>query len=121
MRELKNVVERIAVLAETTCIDVDGLPREITDSQPLTDSSSEIGFNKLLPTDSYSLSTARHAAERQTIIVTLKRCQGNRTKAAEMLGISRAAFYKKLNHLGVANRRGPSISHSSGYGESDDK
>ena len=110
-------MERIAVLAEKTRIDVEDLPHEITGSQTLLDSSNHARFDKLLPAVKYSLSTARHAAERQTILVTLNRCQGNRTKAAEMLGISRAAFYKKLNNLGVACRGEPFGTHSPRLGE----
>lgn len=102
VRELKNVVERIAVLAEKPGIDVEDLPEEITRGQLVVTSSGTPDLAQMFPAAEYSLSFARHAAERETIVTTLKRCQDNRTKAAEVLGISRAAFYKKLNRLGIA-------------------
>ncbi len=101
VRELKNVVERLAVLTEKPGIEVEDLPEEITRDQQILTSSDGPGLAEMFPTAEYSLSFARHAAERDTIVTTLNRCQDNRTRAAEMLGISRAAFYKKLNRLGI--------------------
>jgi transcriptional regulator of acetoin/glycerol metabolism len=39
--------------------------------------------------------------EKQTIIDVLKECEGNRTKAAKQLGISRRGLYNKLKEYGL--------------------
>lgn len=43
-----------------------------------------------------SLKDTRSKAERQAIIEALKKCDGNKATAAELLGIARSSFYKKL-------------------------
>jgi DNA-binding NtrC family response regulator len=101
IRELRNVVERIAVLAERSVVEVDQLPDEIIGTRAMRLDSrlpALIESKKFVP----SLRGARKAAERDTIITTLASCSDNRTMAAELLGISRAAFYKKLQQLGIA-------------------
>ncbi len=40
-------------------------------------------------------------AEREAIINMLKKCNGNKTETAKVLGISRQLLYKKLNTLGI--------------------
>jgi transcriptional regulator of acetoin/glycerol metabolism len=41
------------------------------------------------------------AVERQAIADALRRCDGSPSKAARMLGISRASFYNKLKAHGI--------------------
>ncbi|MDR3588618.1 MAG: sigma 54-interacting transcriptional regulator [Negativicutes bacterium] len=44
---------------------------------------------------------AKDETEKQIILNTLRRTQGNKKKAAEMLGISRTLLYQKIHRLGV--------------------
>lgn len=49
-----------------------------------------------------SLGKIREEAERDHILSVLKLTQGNRARAARILGISRKTLWKKLKHLGVS-------------------
>ena len=48
-----------------------------------------------------SLRAAKNDAERQMILEALAAQNGNRTRAAKALGISRAVFYRKLAKYGL--------------------
>jgi DNA-binding NtrC family response regulator len=39
--------------------------------------------------------------EKRIFEATLKKCKGNKTKAAKMLGLSRSRFYEKLRATGL--------------------
>lgn len=49
-----------------------------------------------------SLGKVREQAEREHILSVLKLTEGNRIRAARVLGISRKTLWKKLKHLGVS-------------------
>lgn len=49
-----------------------------------------------------SLGKVREEAEREHILSVLKITEGNRARAARILGISRKTLWKKLKHLGVS-------------------
>ncbi|HUE70041.1 MAG TPA: sigma-54 dependent transcriptional regulator [Pirellulaceae bacterium] len=97
VRELRNVVERLAVLADKPVIEAADLPAEVRSSAVVAAARSRSRGVAVA-----SLGDARRAAERQQIVSTLQLCHDNRSLAAELLGISRTAFYKKLNQLGIA-------------------
>jgi DNA-binding NtrC family response regulator len=82
VRQLRNVLERAVVL---------GRGREIT--------MNELPANFLSPRkhiiDQTSPKTLKEL-EIQAIKETLRKCNGNKSKTARLLGISRKAFYKRL-------------------------
>jgi DNA-binding NtrC family response regulator len=83
VRELRNVVERLVILCPSDCIDVTQLPRELqTVDQPVEEAAPAGG------------SLEEH--ERRHIRQVLARVNGNKTKAAEILGISRQTLRTKL-------------------------
>ena len=55
-----------------------------------------------------TLATAREAFERDYIVEVLKQVEGNRTNAANVLGLSRKALWDKCKRYGIssAKRRG---------------
>lgn len=80
VRELRNVVERMAVLAEGEVFQPSDLPTEIRQAAPPSPAGAE----------------TLAEFERQHILAILNACDGNKTRAAESLGISQATLYNKL-------------------------
>jgi len=87
VRELENIVERCATLSVSDLIEKNALPPFILKR---TDTGRQL-----------SLSDVASGAEKEYIIRTLKEAGGNKTKAAEMLGISRKTLWEKMNAYGV--------------------
>jgi len=91
LRELQNVIKKATLLAQDTIIKVIDLPLEI--SSPSGDRSS-ISF----PTKtSYSLKDN----EKEQILQALRETDNNKTKAADLLNITRKTLYNKLKEYGI--------------------
>lgn len=86
VRELKNCVERIAVLSGTDLIGAEHLP-----SQILRRTQSP----RPCP-EGYRLHTILEQVERDTMQAALALTNGNKARAIELLGISKRAFYMKM-------------------------
>jgi Nif-specific regulatory protein len=96
VRELVNVIERCATLAEphAKIVDVDLLPEEFQGAaHPLSVPSAE-GDQTLLQ--------AVEDLERVLVAEALKKFGGNRTKAAESLGLSRRGLLNKIERYGLS-------------------
>ncbi len=93
IRELLNVVERLLVSASKSVIEARDLPRDLTRGLP--------GGSVHFPP--FHLPTILAEAERRTLERALRRTQGNRNKAAQLVGMSRASFYRKLKAYGLAD------------------
>ena len=103
LRELRNVVERAAVMCDSQVVTAADLPVEIRSADYASSQDEDrCGAAGAMAVASSQLAAARQMAERQTIICTLQQCSHNRSRAAQQLGISRAAFYKKLHQLGIS-------------------
>ena len=85
VRELQNVVERSVVLVEGSMIDVEDLPLELS----LPASVAE-------RPDALPLNEASDRFERQIVLRTLGRVDGNVSEAARALGIHRNSLKAKL-------------------------
>ena len=88
IRELRNVIERATILADTEFIAPKHLP-------PTLISRGEAS----LPTMTISPGTTVDEAERQLIALTLDHTRNNKTRAAEVLGISLKTLHNKLNRM----------------------
>jgi sigma-54 dependent transcriptional regulator, acetoin dehydrogenase operon transcriptional activator AcoR len=86
VRELGNVVERVLVGSVKPVIEPGDLPSAVQ-----TD-----GVSPVRHFPQYHLETVLAEAERRTIERALRQAQGNRNKAAQLVGLSRASFYRKL-------------------------
>lgn len=91
IRELKNCVERMVVLTRGGVIDLDQIPVHIREQ--LTPGISKT----LLGASSCDL----ERNEKLLISRALEECNGNRTRAAEKLGISRRTLHRKLALYGL--------------------
>lgn len=86
VRELENIIERVVTLSQGEVIKKEDLP---------------LPFKTLTSARYPSLSEITNQAEREYIIRVLKLTGGNRTRTAEILGISRKTLWEKLNLYGV--------------------
>ncbi len=93
VRQLKNVVERMVVLADKDILTIDDLPDYFTKG------GSHIGDVKFSP--NVSLKDARDEFEKQFIINALKATGWNVTKAARMLDIERTYLHRKIKVYGL--------------------
>jgi DNA-binding NtrC family response regulator len=89
VRELRNVMERATIVAKGALIEVGDLPIFSTPAQH-TPTVTGGGLAPGITVDE---------AERQLIDVTLQHTGGNKTRAAEMLGISLKTLHNKLNRM----------------------
>lgn len=97
VRELRNTVERMVVLSLKEGLGVDDLPDEIRDYSPILESDQA---NNCLPKDTSHPRTLEEM-ECQLVESTLAKCEGNKKKAADSMGISRSTFYEKLKKYGI--------------------
>ncbi|MBI3030594.1 MAG: sigma-54-dependent Fis family transcriptional regulator [Candidatus Rokubacteria bacterium] len=89
VRELRNVLERAVIVCPRDLIRAEHLPAPLG-STPAATPSAEGGA--LLP-----IGTSLEEAERQLILRTLAHTGNNKTRAAEILGISLKTLHNKLN------------------------
>lgn len=87
IREAINVVERCLVNTEGVTISISDLPEQISNSQV------RIKQGETIPTFD--------EAERDLVVRALRHSSGNKSQAAEMLGISRPRLYKKIEQYGI--------------------
>ena len=85
VRELRNAVEKMCVLSSSGEIGIDDVPDEMKRDVPMT----------------LSVSGTLEETEKAKILAVLEEVGGNRTKAAERLGISRRTIYRKLEEYGL--------------------
>ena len=92
VRELENVLERSAVLAEGETITLSDLPLLLSDRRYINTEYDSLDLNDTL---------AR--VEKDAIESALKKSNGNKTRAAKLLGIKTSALYYKLEKYGLCN------------------
>ncbi len=97
VRELKAAVEFASLHATGPTVTVEDLPPELRGedhfNMPTLPSSLVDGQPYLPPTDG-----------KEAILAALKATDGNRSRAARHLGISRATFYRRLTEYGLARK-----------------
>jgi DNA-binding NtrC family response regulator len=93
VRELQNVVERSVVLVDGPTIGVDDLPLELS-----------LGATASTETDGLTLNEASDRFERQIVLRTLDRVDGNMSEAARVLGLHRNSLKAKLDRWKIRPR-----------------
>jgi DNA-binding NtrC family response regulator len=94
VRELLHALERAVALARGGTIRLDHLPPEMSAGLQLSDVDQPSGDGRFQPLDS-----AVEQFEQQYIQQALARTQGHRTRAAELLGISRKSLWERLREF----------------------
>jgi DNA-binding NtrC family response regulator len=92
IRELRNVVERALVLGDGPQLQLDDLPPELLHAAP---SVGGQGGVVVTPANIRTLAEL----EREAIGAALSATEGNKARAAALLGIDRTTLYRKLKDL----------------------
>ncbi len=94
VRELRNLIERIAILQPDTKDKISSIIKE---------SLKNTYFNDQLAENSLSvpLKEAREKFEKEYLTIQLKKFNGNISKTANFVGMERSALHRKLKGLGI--------------------
>src|SRR5581483_11901039 len=95
VRELRNVIERATILAPGPLIEPRHLPAPLAGETP----------KARQPQVALAPGTTVAEAERRLIMMTLEHTRDNKTRAAEILGISLKTLHNKLNKLRLRQKR----------------
>ena len=94
VRELRNLIERIAILQPATKEKISNIIKE---SLKNTNFDDQLGENSL----SVPLKEAREKFEKEYLTIQLKKFNGNISKTANFVGMERSALHRKLKGLGI--------------------
>ena len=94
VRELRNLIERIAILQPNSKEKISNIIKESLKSENLND---QIAENTL----SVPLKEAREKFEKEYLTIQLKKFNGNISKTANFVGMERSALHRKLKGLGI--------------------
>jgi len=90
IRELDNVIEHAMIVGSSDWIATEDLPARVAE---------QVGGEAAMPGD--DLKGAMRVYERNHIINSLERADGDKRKAADALGISLSSLYRKIDELGI--------------------
>jgi len=93
VRELMNVVEQLVSLVEGKYIKPEHLPREFADPDDHAGRPAKANAQYFWP--------PQDDEEKELILRVLREEKGNKTKAAQRLGIHRSTLYEKLKKIGI--------------------
>jgi two-component system response regulator AtoC len=116
VRQLQNFIERLVVLSTERVITTEHIKRELGvevgfKTQPVATEAvartlyAPLAEARIVPTELPSvvvpLDEEIKAAEKRALERALRHCQGNRSLAARLLGVSRSTLYAKLQEHGL--------------------
>jgi DNA-binding NtrC family response regulator len=93
VRELENTIERLALFSRGRTIEVEDLPEKFREAKPRVEETLFEGLPSL------------DEIERRYLVHVLSRVEGNRTRAAEILGVDRRTLYRMLERHGMGERQ----------------
>ncbi len=94
IRELRNLIERIAILSPNSIDKISNIIKESLKTSDEVDSQSK---NSL----SVPLKEARENFEKEYLTSQLRKFNGNISKTADFVGMERSALHRKLKILGI--------------------
>ena len=104
VRQLRNAVEKMVVLASGDTLTVDDLPPDVT-APPPTPTAAEpapsVDAPAVAPAFTADAGLSLQETEKRQILAALAAAKNNKTKAAAALGISRRTLHRKLKEWGM--------------------
>ena len=94
VRELRNLIERVAILQPNSSEKISNIIKESLKNDNFDEKISE---NSL----SVPLKEAREKFEKEYLTIQLKKFNGNISKTANFVGMERSALHRKLKGLGI--------------------
>jgi DNA-binding NtrC family response regulator len=110
IRELKHVMERALLMSEGGQIEarhIELLPTHPDAHEPGPDDSTKTELALRVRPPASSLKGELDSLERTRIVEALEKAGGNQTRAAELLGIPRRTFLRKLDQFDIKRPRRP--------------
>jgi two-component system, NtrC family, response regulator HydG len=115
LRELKNVVKRATLLADSSVIDIKSIPFELvnyrklqfenTADQPTAVRDQAVATSQPAAVREPGLKSVSIDAEYEWILETLKKVDFNKSKAAKLLKIDRKTLYNKIKQYKDLNNQ----------------
>jgi two-component system response regulator HydG len=105
VRELRNVIERAVALCPGPLVEPDDLPEALRGEEPVSPPAAASFRPVTTGLRSGPLHQSTEEAEVRRIREALHKNGNNRLRAAQELGISRVALYKKLHKYGLMEPR----------------
>jgi transcriptional regulator with GAF, ATPase, and Fis domain len=96
VRELRNAIERAVILADGGSIRSEHLP--VTSPRQVSSVPSEVPSSATFPAGGVNL----EAIERSLVVKALSQARHNKTRAAKLLGLTRAQLYSRIEKYGLA-------------------
>ena len=95
VRELRNLIERIAILQPDSKDKISNIVKESFKSDNFNDKITENSLSVPLKKE------AREKFEKEYLTIQLKKFNGNISKTANFVGMERSALHRKLKGLGI--------------------
>src|SRR5690606_13480293 len=116
LRELKNVVKRATLMADSSVIDIKSIPFELVnyrklqfestgDPMPVSAGRESTASSSVPPMREPGLKSVSIDAEYEWILETLKKVDFNKSKAAKLLKIDRKTLYNKIKQYKDLNNQ----------------
>ena len=96
VRELRNAIERAVILADGGYIRSEHLP--VTSPRQLSSAPADVPSSATFPAGGVNL----EAIERSLVVKALSQARHNKTRAAKLLGLTRAQLYSRIEKYGLA-------------------
>ncbi|MBI5117821.1 sigma-54-dependent Fis family transcriptional regulator [Candidatus Poribacteria bacterium] len=103
VRELENVIERAMVLGKSDILGIENFPAQITRLREQIDPKQILLNGVKLPNEGIPLIETVEDLEKRLIREALDRTGGNKTKAAELLQVTRKIMRYKTEKYGLDN------------------
>ena len=108
IRELQHVIERACVLCDGPILLISHLPEEILNHKGTVNravSSPQLLSHQFKQSYKHHQTALSYQPEKQKIIEALQMTNGNKLKAAKLLGIARSTLYRQLHRYKIDQKK----------------